>query len=188
MVEDEQRRGMSCDTARELIHRLLDGELMDAVRREELEEHLDSCADCRRAREELGALQSALRALPQQQFPDAALGEVWERTTRRSPGRSARRSRWLDWRPAAAAAVLALALYAAWNTGGVRSEPTAEEVARAAEETRMVLGLTARALRDARQAAVKDVLADEVSPALRKVPIRWPGERDAERRESDNGV
>ena len=50
---------MSCDTARELIHRLLDGELMDAVRREELEEHLDVCADCRRAREELGALQSA---------------------------------------------------------------------------------------------------------------------------------
>ena len=69
--------------------------------------------------------------------------------------------------------MLALALYAAWNVGGVRNEPTAEEVARAAEETRMVLGLTARALRDARQVAVKDVLADEVSPALRKVPIRW---------------
>ena len=189
MVEDERRRGMSCETARELIHRVLDGGPMDAVRREELDEHLEACADCRRAREELGAVQSALRGLPVRPLPDAALREVWERTTRRSPEQPVARSRrWLDWRPAAAAAVLALALYAAWNAGGVREEPTAEEVARAAEQTRMVLGLTARALRDAKQAAVKDVLADEVSPALRRVPIRWPGRAVEERRESGNGV
>ena len=61
-------------------------------------------------------------------------------------------------------------------------------MARAIEEIRMVLGLTARALRDARQAAVEDVLADEVSPALRRVPIRWPGESEKKRRESGNGV
>jgi anti-sigma factor RsiW len=180
---------MSCETARDRIHRVLDGELMDAVRREELEEHLESCAECRRAREELGAVQSALRGLPVQPFPDEALQEVWRSTTRSgSARRVAAGRRWLDWRPAAAAAVLALALYAAWDAGGARTGPTAEEVARAAEETRMVLGLTARALRDAQQVAVKDVLADEVSPALRRVPIRWPGETDKERRESGNGV
>lgn len=192
MVEDERRRGVSCETARELIHRLLDGELMDVVRRQELEDHLDSCADCSSAQEELGAVQSALGALPELPLPDAALEEVWQRTTRRG---SARRPgparRWLDWRPAAAAAALALALYAAWSVDGVRTEPTPEEVARAVEETRMVLGLTARALRDARQSAataVREVLADEVSPALRRVPIRWPGETDEERRETGNGV
>jgi len=180
---------MSCETARELIHRVLDGELMDAVRREELDEHLGACAECRRARDELGAVQSALRGLPAQPFPDEALQEVWRRTTRSGPVRRvAVGRRWLDWRPAAAAAVLALALYAAWDAGVVRNEPTAEEVARAAEETRMVLALTARALRDARQVAVKDVLADEVSPALRRVPIRWPGGANDERRESGNGV
>jgi len=189
MVENERRRGMSCEDARERIHRLLDGELMDAVRRQELDDHLDSCADCRRARAELGSMQSALRTLPEIPFPDAALRDVWARTSRGRAARPAVRARgWLDWRPAAAAAALALALWAAWDFGRVRTEPTPEEVARAAEETRMVLGLTARALREARQAVVQDVLAEEVSPALRRVPIRWPGEAGAERRESGNGV
>jgi len=189
MVEDERRRGMTCDEARERIHRLLDGELMDAVRRQDLEDHLESCAGCRRARTEFGSVQSALRELPQVPLPDEALREVWEQTSRSRTARPVARGRgWLDWRPAAAAAALALALWAAWDLGHLRTEPTPQEVARAAEETRMVLGLTARALRDARQAVVRDVLADEVSPALRKVPIRWPREAKNERRETGNGV
>jgi len=188
MVEDERRRGMSCERARELIHRRLDGELMDAVRRQELEDHLDSCAACRRARAELDSVQAALRALPRIPMRDEALREVWEQTSRSRPDRASRARRWLDWRPAAAAAALALALWAAWDLGAVRTGPSPEEVARAAEETRMVLGLTARALREVRQAAVTEVLAEEVSPALRRVPIRWPGEPEKERREPGNGV
>ena len=69
MVEDERRRGVSCETARERIHRLLDGELMDAVRRQELEAHLDCCADCRRAREELGARAGRARRPPRAPAP-----------------------------------------------------------------------------------------------------------------------
>jgi anti-sigma factor RsiW len=189
MVEDERRRGLSCESARGLIHRLLDGELMDVVRREELEDHLASCTACREARQELGAVQDALRDLPEFPMPDMALQEVWKRTTRSGPATESGRGKARSyWRPAVAAAALALALWAAWSAGEVRSKPTPAEVARAAEETRMVLGLTARALRDAQQAAVKEVLVDEVSPALRRVPIRWPGATNKKRRASTNGV
>ena len=54
------------------------------------------------------------------------------------------------------------------------AEPTPEELQRAEAEIRLVLNRTAAALRQAERAAVRDVLGGEVSPALRKVPIRWP--------------
>ena len=41
------------------------------------------------------------------------------------------------------------------------AEPTEEEIARAAEQTRMVFQLTASAMRKAKEKAFKDVLADE---------------------------
>jgi hypothetical protein len=53
-------------------------------------------------------------------------------------------------------------------------EPTEAELAQAAEEARMVFTLTAQALRKAERTATRDVLAGEVSGALRRVPIRWP--------------
>ena len=177
---------MSCDEARERVHRVLDGDLMLVEARRELDDHLASCAGCREASGELHSIQEALRSMPAAAFPDAALEAVWDRTTR---SRRLWRSM-LDWRAAAAAAVLALAIYGAWGPARVAgvAEPTPEEVARATEEARMVLGLTARALNDAKQAAMEEVLAGEVSPALRRAPVPWPGGGAVERRGTRNGV
>ena len=85
--------------------------------------------------------------------------------------------------------MLAVILYGAWDLSGpIEPQPSSAEVARAAEEARLVLGLTAKALRGAKKTAIEDVLAGEVSPALQRAPIRWPGESRAGRQESGNGV
>jgi hypothetical protein len=57
--------------------------------------------------------------------------------------------------------------------------PSAERLARAEREIRLVLGRTAGALRRAEQAAVREVLAGQVAPALRRIPIRLPGSRQS---------
>jgi anti-sigma factor RsiW len=181
-----ERRRMTCAEAMDRIHRILDGDLMDAMLRQELEDHIAACADCRMAQDELGAIHSALGALPELELPDSALEEVARRTSR--PLRSARtRPRRAPWWAAAAAAVLAVALYVTWDPGDPASY-TDEEVARAAEQMRGVLGLTARTLHEAKQAAFDEVLAGEVSPALQRAPIRWPGAAGLEPRESGDDV
>jgi anti-sigma factor RsiW len=184
MAEDQQRRGMNCEEARERIHQDLDGDLMAAESRQALDAHLDGCPDCRQADAELRALQQALSAIPAVPLPDEALDEVRQRTT--APDRT--RSRWLDWRAAAAAAVLALAIYGSWTAVGpvAEPEPTEQEVAEAAEQARRVLALTGQALRGAKQTAFNDVLADEVSPALQRIPTRLREATRIERRSSGN--
>ena len=186
MAEDQQRRGMRCDEARERIHRVLDGDLMAAEARQGLDAHLAGCPGCRQADAELRVIQNALRSIPAVPLPDPVLAEVRERTVQ---GR-VRRSRLLDWRAAAAAVVLAMAIYGSWSTWGsvVDPGPTEQEVAQATEEVRMVLGLTGRALREAKQTAFNDVLADKVTPALQHIPIRLRGETRRERRSSGDDV
>ena len=186
MAEDQQRRGMSCEEARERIHRVLDGDLMAAEARQVLDAHLAECPGCRQADVELRSIQEALRSIQAVPLPDAVLAEVREQTVR---GRAAR-FRLLDWRAAAAAVVLALAIYGSWSTFGptVEPVPSEQEVAQATEDLRMVLGLTGRALRDAKQTAFNDVLADEVSPALKRIPIRLREATRNERRSSGDDV
>lgn len=179
-----------CARALERIHRRLDGEALEPAEARGLEAHLAVCSDCREAAQELEQLQAALRALPSPPFPDAALERVWRRTSRRPLAVRPRLGGWLlDWRAAAvatAAAGLALLL---WWPGvgpdersappdaarGASSAPTEQELARAAEEVRLVLGMTARALRRTERTAVDEVLAGKVSTALRRTSIRWPG-------------
>ena len=68
-------RSLTCDQARELIHSVLDGDLMDASRRVALDVHLDGCSACREARAELETIQERLRGLPLTPLADAALDE-----------------------------------------------------------------------------------------------------------------
>jgi hypothetical protein len=99
------------------------------------------------------------------------LERVWDRTTRAG----GRRARGWRWNLAAAAAVVAIVLSGLWlRNGSAPTGPTDAELARAAREARMVLQLTSHALRRTERAAVQEVLTDEVSRALRRVPISWP--------------
>ena len=165
-----------CPEAREAIQVALDADMMEAGKRQLLEAHLTACADCREHEAEMRTIQHALRSLSSPELPDAALQEVWDRTTR-AEKRPTQRAWGPGWRnlAAAAAAVLIIAVGGVLQWGErVPGEPTDEELRRAADEARVVLGLTSQALRQTEQAAFRDVLADEISGALRRVPIEWP--------------
>lgn len=166
-------KGFGCREAHEAIQLALDADMMEAGTRQELDAHLSDCAACREHEAEMRTIQRALRSLPSPELPDAALEQVWDRTTRaKRPSRT-----WgPGWRKlAVAAAVTAVAVVGVlkWD-GNVPGEPTETELRRAAHEARAVLGLTSQALRRTEQAAFRDVLVNEVSPALRRVPIDWP--------------
>ncbi len=163
-----------CPEARRAIQVALDADLMEAVERQRLEAHLAQCVDCREHESEMRTIQQTLRSLPSPELPAAALQEVWDRTTR-ADQRPTLRAWGPGWRNLAAAAVLIIAVVGVlrWD-GRIPGEPTDEELRRAADEARVVLGLTSQALRKTEQAAFRDVLADEVSVALRRVPIEWP--------------
>lgn len=177
-------KAVNCEQAMEQIHQVLDGDLMDAADRRELDLHIEGCAACGQASAELHAIQRTLRSLDLAAFPDAALETVWDRTTRQRGGR-----RIHDWGGLAAAAMLAFALLGVWEVGGPRqAQPTQAQLDAATEQARMVLNLTARALRKTERAAVDRVLADEVSPALKSVPIQWPGSSTTGRRKNRDEV
>jgi hypothetical protein len=163
-------RDADCLRARRAIHRRLDGEPVAAPA-----DHLAGCSDCRALAVDLETIRTALRSVAARQVLDgAALEQVWARTTlaelRAAPGRGrGRRGALL-----VAAALLAAAFGLWLLRPAVPAEPSRAELERAAAQTRLVLGLTARALERTRRAAVGGVLGGEVSPALRRVPIDWP--------------
>lgn len=177
-----------CERARQWIHHMLDGELTDAAERAGLDRHLEACSACREFQGEMLWLQEGLRSLPAAPLPDEALEQVWDRTVRKNKVVPFRRWRF-DWRVAAAAAVIFTVAFLgirSWQRPGTIAEPTQAEVARASQELRLVLGLTSDALRKSGVVAIQDVLAQEVSPALQKVPVRWPADTGAGQRRSES--
>ena len=180
---------VACDRSREVLHQLLDGDLMGADLRSALHAHLAECEACRDFEADLRQIQSTLAALPAVPFSDDALAEVWSRTSRARAGSGGFSRRGFDWRVAAAAAVVTIGLVGTWWSGAPEpAGPTEHELARAATEARMVFGMTADALRKTERATVEGVLADEVAPALRSVPIQWPGTSGKQRRTDDDDV
>jgi len=172
---------MTCTQAREAIHATLDVDLVDAALRERLDAHLERCADCREHAREHRRIQQGLRSLPTLELPDELLARVWAETTQ-AAARPAVRPRFLG---LAAAAVLAVALVGTWLLREpVQQGPTEAELQQAAAEARMVLQLASKALLQTEKAAFQEVLTEEVSEALRRVPIEWPERSVAQRRGS----
>jgi anti-sigma factor RsiW len=170
MNDSRQAGGLSCEGAREIVHRLLDGDPVDPSREQTYRVHLAACWNCREAEADLRLIQSELRSLPARGLPDTALQRVWRQTSRRKASRPARRrSKVFDWRAAAAAAALAAVLLGVWSTRP--PEPDPEELERAAVEARMVLLLTARTLRRSEETMMRKVFVEGVTPALARAPI-----------------
>lgn len=175
-----QEPGSTCTTAMECFHRLLDGDLMDAADRQRMDNHLTVCSECSEKAVQLREMQDLLRGMAEQPMPEPVLSEVRARTVDAQPESASRG--WFDWRLAAAAASIVLLTWV-----GITMRPgndvdpmlTAqaaqqEEAERAAQEVRMVLQLTANALKKTEQVAFREVFAEEISPALRKVGVTWP--------------
>jgi len=177
-------QGMTCSTAMESFHRVLDNDLMEATERQSMQAHLAVCSECAEKAAQLREMQDLLRGMAEQPMPDDAVEEVWERTVRSPDART--RPRWRDWRLAAAAAVV---VFATWigilQFPVINGERENDEALKAAQEVRMVLQLTANALKRSEEVAFREVFTEEVSPALQKVGILWP--RATRNRGADEG-
>ena len=192
MNDDGKIRDLNCARAVGYLHQRLDGDVLETDGAEWLTRHLEGCDECRQAEVELQQVQRALRGLAATPFPEDALKDVWNRTTR-----SGNRRAWTDWRAIAAAAVLALAFLGIWQasdrfTSGsqvavAERGPSDEELVRAAAEARFVLNLTATALRRSEKAAIEEVMGKRVSPALQRIPMLLPGLPERSREARKNG-
>ncbi len=161
-----------CGTFRPLLHERLDGEL-GAGAALALDAHLAACPDCRSAAEGLAAVRSGLLALPEHPLPEEAIDEILDRTVRDRRPRARFAAYWPAWAGAAALAALALLLLRLPLSPSVPAETSPGDVAKAASEARLVLSLASGALHRAERAAGNRILAGEIAPALRRVPIRW---------------
>jgi len=142
--------------------------------RQAIEAHLRLCGECRSYQEGLDAVRRALVSLPEVPFPDEALALVWERTIRSRPDERHRPSMRFDWRVALAAAAAVTLLFLPALFRPVLDPYSAAELARADRDARRVLSLASQTLRRTERAAVNQVLAGEIVPAVRRIPIRWP--------------
>ena len=187
-----------CESARRWMHERLDGDISasDAL---DLDAHLRECAECREIAAGLDGVVLGFGNLPLETMPDDDLANVLRRTVgaahdmsmsdetnpaaneadRRSSearGRLVRPHRWRirsAYVIAAAAMLAAIAIVPFAFRQSAPPEPSAAEVETAAQEARMVLALASRAVRSAESTARKRVIADEVAPALKHVPVRW---------------
>ncbi len=170
---------MTCDQAQAMIQERIDGQMVDGTERNAMELHLQSCDACRRFQADMLEIHEGLGSLPELEFPDDALEEVWDRTVR-SPSRGASGHwRWM----AAAAAVLMVALAGSWF-GLFDTEPeySPAEVARATVEARAALGLAGQALQRSQDVAMEKVLGGQVTPALSKITIGLPAVQSGNKR------
>ncbi len=168
----------TCSEIRGAIQNRLDGPV-PADRTQQIDTHLAACVTCREYGAEMRTVVSALRDLPAIPLPDDALEAIWQRTSRAPRQPIALR---FDWRIAAAAAIVTVALLPSLFRPVVTG-PSPIEVARARDEARLVLGLAGQAIRDTKK--VRDhVLNDEISRAFRHVPLRRPARDFDETRRS----
>jgi predicted anti-sigma-YlaC factor YlaD len=169
-----------CAEARAAIQDLLDGPLAGR-RRQALDEHLARCSACREVQSGLRNVRLALRSLPEIPLPEDALAEVWARTidAPRPTGAAARPVGWKTVAALAASLLLAVVLLWSGRVPGARQAPSPDDMTQAEieqiqRETRQALRVTAAAVHLSREVALDRVLEREISPAIRRIPVRWP--------------
>jgi anti-sigma factor RsiW len=122
---------VSCKLTQSYVPGFLDGEL-DLVRKIEMEQHLESCADCASELESLRALRVALRRSSLAYAAPAGLRGKIESAVRSAAPRESR-ARWSAWRAfpvwqwATAFAVLAVCSVATWRIVPVLSVASADQ-------------------------------------------------------------
>lgn len=161
-----------CTRFVDLLHARLDGELAEGDARE-LIAHLETCTACRELASGFDATRESLRGLAFEPMPEADFQAVLDRTVRSEsrvvPFRSRRARVFAGVGLASAAAALAAALIVPMYRS---SHPSDAEVAKARQDALRALAIAGRALKRA-ETAGNAVVIDEVSPALRRVPLRW---------------
>jgi len=174
MIEECGQRPSACDHARVAIQTRLD-EPLPRERDAALRGHLESCDACRAYEAELRTLRVALRSMPTRPLPPDVREAALAATCIPAPAHRRRRLA-LRWPAPVVAAALALAALGLWRGGlAQQPRPSPGELAQARHDLRLVLALTGGALELVERAALNEVLTDGVAPALRHLPLRWPG-------------
>ena len=167
----------ACARFVDLLHARLDGEIgrADAL---EVEGHLASCASCRELADSFESAREALRGMAFEPMPEEDFQAVLDRTVRASA--AVEPPKVVPFRPRRARVLAGLGLAAAVVAAALivpvlvsrSSKPSPAEVAQAREDALRALAIAGRALRRA-ETAGNAVVTGEVSPALRRVPLRW---------------
>ena len=174
--------GMSCAEVQDRIEAWIDDDL-EPAETGVLEAHVDRCATCEVARRLADEIRAELRGLPELDPPDRVIKVVRDAT---APTISERARGLVDAifaRPVpAVAAVAAIVLFMLVVVPLRQSETpprySAEEVERAAEETKLALAYVGAIARYAERQARHKVLSDDaVSGTLREISrsIKWTG-------------
>lgn len=166
----------ACARFLEKLHARLDGE-PEAAQDRELELHLESCERCRETAASLRSAHDALRGLAYEPMPEEDFQAVLDRTVRSASSREVvpfrpRRARLFAGLGLAAAAIAAAVIVPVLVSRSTTSTPSPQEIARAREDAIRALAIAGRALKRA-ETAGNAVVTGEVSPALRRVPLRW---------------
>ena len=173
---------VTCADVLDRIEAWIDGDL-EAGEAGVLEAHVERCAACNEERRLADEIHAGLRGLPEFDLPDRVIKAVRDETT---PTIGERARGLLDAivsRPVpAVAAVAAIVLFmlavVPWRQSETPPRYSAEEVERAAEETKLALTYVGAIARYAERQARHKVLSDEaVSGTLRDISrsIEWTG-------------
>ena len=150
---------MNCKDCEALLHPYLDGE-MDAAQRSDVDAHLKSCPECRKALEQFQTLQRALQQPGLRYTASDTLRQRLQKKLREADARE-QRSTWP--RYAAAAAVTLIAVALVWNF-----IPQGSNVPAADEDDAMVDSAV-----DQQQDAVKDGHLTELASSDTKAVQAW---------------
>ena len=173
---------VTCADVLDRLDAWIDGDL-DPAEAGVLEAHVEGCAACDEERRLADEIRAELRGLPELDPPDRVIKAVRDET---APTIGERARGLLDtiWaRPVPAMAVVAaivlfMLAVVPWRQSETPPRYTAEEVERAAEETKLALAYVGGIARYAERQARHKVLSDDVvSGTLREISrsIEWTG-------------
>ena len=173
---------VTCADVLDRIEAWIDGDL-EPKEAGVLEAHVERCPECEAERRLADEIRAGLRGLPELDVPDRVIKAVRDQT---APTIGERARGLLDTivaRPVPAVAAVAAIVLFMFAIGPLRQSETpprysAEEVERAAEETKLALAYVGSIARYAERQARHKVLSDDaVSGTLREISrsIKWTG-------------
>ena len=161
---------LTCEEALERMSQALDGPLpLEA--RQALEEHLESCPECRAAYEALFQMEDALREIGETPAPAELSARVMEQIHAAPARRSAPRWNRAGWRNLAGLAACAVLCLGLWHGTGLGSRENVVDEPSAASQSARQEDVSSRGLLDEVEPAQEEAPADaQPAPAQADLP------------------
>lgn len=161
---------LTCEEALERMSQALDGPL-PLEERQALEEHLESCPECRAAYEALFQMEDALREIGETPAPAELSARVMEQIHAAPARRSAPRWNRAGWRNLAGLAACAVLCLGLWHGTGLGSRENVVDEPSAASQSARQEDVSSRGLLDEVEPAQEEAPADaQPAPAQADLP------------------